>query len=49
MRSIVAQVWRKSWSLMAVSPIFFNSGLKCRPVRFVPLMVVPMVVGNTKL
>jgi hypothetical protein len=22
--------------------------LKCRPVRFVPLMVVPMVVGNTK-
>jgi len=33
---------------MVGSPAFFNSGLKCRLVRFVTLMIVPVVVGNNR-
>jgi hypothetical protein len=49
MRSIVAQVWPRSWSLMGGSPALFNRGLKWRPRRLVALMVVPVMVGKTRL
>jgi hypothetical protein len=48
-RSIVAQVCRRSWSLIAGSSALFKSGLKCLPRRFVQVIVVPVVVGNTRL
>src|SRR5215217_6970031 len=49
-RSIVAQVCRRSCSLMAGIPALFNKGLKCLPRRFVYVMVVPVaaVVGCAK-
>ena len=31
---------------MAGSPALLRSALKCQPRRFVPLMVVPVVVGT---
>src|SRR5215211_168788 len=37
MRSIVAQVWRRSWSLTGGSSALFKRGLKWRPRRLVPL------------
>ena len=47
-RSIVAQVWRKSCSLIAGSPALFKRGLQCRPNKVVQLIVAPVVVGNTR-
>src|SRR3954452_23943198 len=49
MRSIVAHVCLRSCNRMAGSPARFNSGLKCHPSKFVPLVVVPVVVGKTSL
>ncbi len=47
MSNIVAHVWRRSCSRMAGSSARLSSGLKCLPNRFVPLVVVPVVVGKT--
>jgi hypothetical protein len=47
-RSMVAQVCRRSCSLIAGSPALFKRGLKCLPNKFVQLIVVPAVVGNTR-
>ena len=47
MSNIVAHVWRRSCSRMAGSSARLSSGLKCLPKRFVPLVVVPVVVGKT--
>jgi hypothetical protein len=48
MRSIVAQVWRRSWNLMGGSSALFKRGLKWRPRRLAPLVVVPVRVGKTR-
>ena len=48
MRSIVAQVCLRSWTLMGGSSALFKRGLKWRPRRLVPLLVVPVRVGKTR-
>src|SRR5215208_8428872 len=48
MRSIVAQVWRRSWNLMGGSFALCKGGLKWRLRRLVPLVVVPVGVGKTR-
>jgi hypothetical protein len=48
MRSIVAQVCLRSWNLMCGSSALFKRGLKWRPRRLVPLLVVPVRVGKTR-
>ena len=48
-RNVYAAVPQKLLYELGVSgsPVLFKRGLKCRPRRFVTLMVVPIVVGNT--
>jgi hypothetical protein len=41
-------VWRKSWSLMVASLALCSDGLKCLPNRVMHLMIVAVVVGNTR-
>src|ERR671920_768583 len=48
MRSIVAQVCLRSCNLMGGSFALFKRGLKWRPRRLVPLLVVPVRVGKTR-
>jgi hypothetical protein len=48
MRRIVAQVCRRSWSRAAGRSAYLSSGLKRRPSTCVLLVVVPVVVGNSR-
>lgn len=43
--SKVAQVWRRSWKRIGLSPALFRSGLKERLRKFDGLMIVPVSVA----